>query len=101
MTARVVNIRSGESYDLYIGRQNPRYGLKRSKWANPFKIGQDGTREECLEKYRHHILSSPDLLAALPELDGMVLACWCAPEACHGDVLIELLNEVQNATDAG
>jgi hypothetical protein len=26
-------------------------------------------------------------MAALPELRGKVLACWCAPEPCRGDVL--------------
>lgn len=29
-------------------------------------------------------------MAALPELKGR-LGCWCKPEACHGDVLVELL----------
>ena len=33
-----------------------------------------------------------EALAALPELRGKDLVCWCAPEACHGDVLLELAN---------
>jgi len=32
------------------------------------------------------------LMAAQPELRGKDLACWCAPEPCHGDVLFELAN---------
>jgi hypothetical protein len=32
------------------------------------------------------------LMQALPELRGRDLVCWCAPCACHGDVLIELAN---------
>ena len=32
------------------------------------------------------------LMAALPDLVEKDLVCWCAPEACHGDVLLELTN---------
>jgi Domain of unknown function (DUF4326) len=32
------------------------------------------------------------LLAALPGLNGKVLGCWCKPEPCHRDVLMELLS---------
>jgi hypothetical protein len=77
---------------VYIGRAMHRGGwrLPASKWANPFKIGRDGTREEVITKYREHVLLSPELLAALPELRGKVLGCWCAPLPCHGAVLAEL-----------
>jgi len=70
---------------VYIGRP--------SKWGNPFKIGRDGNREEVIKKYREYILNRPDLLESLHELRGKVLACWCAPQPCHGDVLLELLKE--------
>ena len=26
-----------------------------TKWGNPFVIGEDGTREECIEKYRRFV----------------------------------------------
>jgi Domain of unknown function (DUF4326) len=78
------------TYELYIGRAVPSRGLKRSKWANPFK---EGDRAEVIAEYEEHLLSSPELMAALPELRGKVLACWCAPEPCHGDVLVRLANE--------
>jgi hypothetical protein len=29
---RVVNIKSGEPYDVYIGWESPRYRLRRSVW---------------------------------------------------------------------
>ena len=73
-------------FDVYIGRP--------SKWGNPFAIGKDGNRQEVIEKYREWIQSRPDLLAAVvPELKGKVLGCWCAPAACHGDVLTILANK--------
>jgi hypothetical protein len=31
-------------------------------------------------------------MAAVPKLRGRDLVCWCAPLACHGDVLIRLAN---------
>lgn len=73
-------------YDVYIGR--PGF------WGNPFEIGKDGTREDVIRKYREWIVNQPDKLKRLPELKGKVLACWCAPQACHGDVLVELINEL-------
>jgi hypothetical protein len=83
-----------QPWDVYIGRRarRTRTGsmLEASVWANPFVIGIDGTRAEVVEKFRSRLLESPDLLAQLPTLQGKRLACWCAPEPCHGDVLAEL-----------
>jgi len=94
----VVNIRDlpdGWQQDpryVYIGRQNAHYGVSASKWANPFVIGRDGDRAAVIEKYRERLHASSALLAAVPELAGKRLVCWCAPEACHGDVLADLAN---------
>lgn len=79
-------------YDIYIGRWNPKIPIN-SKWANPFKIGKDGTREEVIEKFRQYLLKREDLILALPELRGKILGCWCAPQACHGDILVELSSD--------
>lgn len=73
-----------DPHDVYIGRP--------SKWGNPFAIGRDGTRDEVVAKYREWVQQQPELMAALPELRGKVLGCWCSPKACHGDVLLELAN---------
>jgi hypothetical protein len=77
--------------EVYIGRGFR--GWRKSKWANPFNLPRDATpeqREEVIAIYRRWLLHRPDLLAALPELRGKDLVCWCAPEACHGHVLLEL-----------
>lgn len=81
--AKIVHYKR-EPYDVYIGRG--------SKWGNPFKIGEDGNREEVISKYREWILKQPHLLRDLKELDGKVLGCWCKPNSCHGDVLAALLS---------
>lgn len=70
---------------VYIGRP--------AKWGNPFVIGRDGSREEVIAKYRAWVASQPKLLGALDELRGRDLVCWCAPQACRGDVLIKLANQ--------
>ena len=80
---RVVN-KYRDSYDVYIGRG--------SKWGNPFKIGIDGTREDVIEQYRDWIQTQSHLLNSLEELRGKTLGCFCSPQACHGDILVELLN---------
>jgi hypothetical protein len=59
-----------------------------TEWGNPFELPGDGSRQEVIEHFRDHYLPfKPSLLSRLPELRGKVLACWCAPETCHGDVL--------------
>jgi hypothetical protein len=92
----VVNVRSDDSFTVYIGRAVPRRRLKASKWANPFKIGRDGAREQVIAKYRDYLLSRPDLLASLSELRGQRLGCWCAPAPCHGDVLAGLADDSED-----
>jgi hypothetical protein len=79
---RVVNLRK-EPYDVYIGRG--------SIYGNPFIIGKDGNREDVIRKYVEWMVNQQALLAALPELKGKVLGCYCKPAACHGDVLVEMV----------
>jgi hypothetical protein len=87
------------SYDVYIGRgPDPLTGIE-GKWGNPFQIGKDGTRREVIEKYREWIVKQPELMAALPELKGKRLACWCRPAACHGDVLAALADKTGRAEE--
>lgn len=81
----VVNCRK-EEYDIYIGRP--------SIWGNPFVIGKDGNREEVIKKYEEYLLNTPHLLNKLYELKDKKLGCWCKPAACHGDVLIKLINKL-------
>lgn len=79
----VVNLKYG-TYDVYIGRG--------SKWGNPYHIGKL-SRSEVIAKYREWIITKPELLADLIELKDKRLGCYCAPQECHGDVLVELMRE--------
>jgi hypothetical protein len=76
---------------VYIGRRNARYGLPATQWANPFRISQETDRDAVLAAYEKWLQSQRHLMAALHELRGLDLVCWCAPLHCHGDVLLRLL----------
>nr|VFK39855.1 MAG: protein of unknown function (DUF4326) [Candidatus Kentron sp. SD]VFK45300.1 MAG: protein of unknown function (DUF4326) [Candidatus Kentron sp. SD] len=87
---RVVNRNRGEKYDVYIGRG--------SKWGNPYAMGFDGDRDEVIHKFKYDFekdflkFSREDAL----ELKGKTLGCHCKPAACHGDVLAEYLNALDD-----
>lgn len=83
-----------EKFDVYVGRP--------SKWGNPFTHIKDkqtkaqflvNTREEAITKYREWILTQPELINSLHTLKGKTIACWCKPQSCHGDVLLELIEK--------
>ena len=93
MPTRIVNMKD-EPYDVYIGRG--------SKWGCPYTVIKDrptlakeivDTKEEALEKYKAYVLATPELINSLDELEGKTLGCFCKPEKCHGDVLLELLTQ--------
>jgi hypothetical protein len=87
---RLVNVDKNESYDIYIGRG--------SDWGNPYAIGIDGDREEVIRKYQYDfergfLKSSKEQLL---KLRGKTLGCHCKPAACHGDVLANYLNSLDD-----
>ena len=88
----IVNKKNRCRYDVYIGRGSP--------FGNPFRIGKDGTRDEVIKKYREWFykrLTDPWFSDKVHSLKGKVLACWCKPDVCHGDIIVEYLeNEQQN-----
>jgi hypothetical protein len=88
-----------DPFDIYIGRAC--YGFPASKWANPFRIKDTNDiaeRFRIILEYKQYIRSKPELWNSLPELEGKVLGCWCRPKSpCHGDALLELLEEYNRA----
>lgn len=85
---KVVNIKNTKNYNVYIGRG--------SDFGNPFRIGEDGTRQEVVEKYREYfydrITNDIRFKQSIDWLRGKILGCFCKPELCHGDVIIEYLD---------
>lgn len=101
---RVVNKRDGVAGE-YVGRPSP--------LGNQFKIGPDGTREEVINLYRIWLWNEISFTAN-PTRAGreikrlykqwqreghLTLVCWCAPEACHADVIKRCLEWMAENAD--
>lgn len=89
----VSNKDKGEHFDTYIGRG--------TLWGNPYAIGQDGERDEVIRKFaydfeRGFLRGGEDFNEKLKSLRGHTLGCHCKPYACHGDVLAEYLNKLDD-----
>jgi hypothetical protein len=84
---------NNESHTLYIGRNMNFYvlGTDASKWQNPYTIKKYGL-EKSLKLYKKHV--KKNLMDSLSELKGKELGCWCKPNKCHGDILLELLYDL-------
>lgn len=92
MKTTVVN-KSAAKYDVYIGRG--------SKWGNPYSHSENtkakfkvNTRKQAIDAYKEYITKGDGkhLLKDLHELEGKRLGCFCKPKACHGDILVILLD---------
>ena len=66
---------------IYIGRGSSKFHLQPSMWRNPYRIGADGTRDDCVRKFEDHLTSSPDLLEVIHTLRGKTLVCHCGDHA--------------------
>jgi hypothetical protein len=100
----VVNWQS-DSFDVYIGRYVPTSEGGPSNidgssciYGNPFvlkDINDDKERAEVIAAYEKWLMD-PDqaglVAKARTDLPGKVLACWCKPKDCHGDVLMWAVN---------
>lgn len=88
MQTKVVNLRT-DKYTKYIGRGSP--------LGNPFRIGKDGTRKEVIQKFKQHFLNDPKLQLIAKTYKGEILGCFCKPLPCHGDIIVEFLNEKESS----
>jgi len=73
---------------VYIGRP--------SQFGNPFRMWTQDDRADVIAKYEKwfndRIAEDKDFRKSVLALSGKDLACWCAPRACHGDVILAWLN---------
>lgn len=80
---------------IHEGNNKRAFNYSASPWCNPFKVEGDTTLDMSLNLYRTHLtnlLQDPVKLASFLELKGKNLGCWCKPKPCHGDVIVEFLN---------
>jgi hypothetical protein len=92
MTPKVLNKHSDADEIASYAPNQIEYIGRGSKWGNPYPIGPNCTREESILKYSEWLVLQPELLDSIDELTGKHLVCFCAPKACHGDILLVLAN---------
>ena len=79
----------------YVGRPSP--------LGNPFQLGRDGSRAEVIASYRRWLwaqLQEPgsaqrqelERLLAQAQAGPLEQLCWCAPLACHAEVIRSALS---------
>jgi hypothetical protein len=75
-----------------------------TKWGNPFVVGRDGDRAECVARFERLLAGEcaneaeqawrERAVANRDELKGKDLGCWCAPDApCHADALLRFASD--------
>lgn len=99
----LVNQRNTDEFDVDIGRADSGQSTIENTdpgdpgWlGNPYRMSDGYDREEAVAKYRETFrdrLEDPEFREAVEELRGQTLACWCTPQACHGDVIVEYIRE--------
>ena len=85
MNPPVVCNKHYQDYDIYIGRG--------SLFGNPYIIGRDGDRNQVIRKYKmylwkHLLMGDNFTIADVLALEGQRLGCFCSPQFCHGDILV-------------
>ena len=87
---------------IYIGRSC--YGLEGSLLANPFPISNRIDRTTSIKLYSSWLVKQAiENTAAWREVlriaqmvredQDIELMCWCKPKACHGDILVSVINK--------
>lgn len=86
---RVVNVRApGAKWDIYVGRGPcPRTG-ELGRFGNPFPVKVHGRSAMALFLDRIAQENIPALRVRFAP--PIVVACWCAPRPCHGEVYARL-----------
>lgn len=118
MSDRVVNIRLGEPFDVYIGRAGRGFD---GRFGNPYPVGQTCSR--CGERHARggdtlgcfraclvdRAQRDPGWRNELLALRGKTLGCFCAPPGgltaedelrCHGQIILRWLDEQERAAKA-
>ncbi|MFZ6745845.1 DUF4326 domain-containing protein [Undibacterium sp. JH2W] len=94
---RVVNIKKETKYADLRRTSEYEYIGRGSYWGNPYSMFAEGdTREEVIRKFKYDFDYEKFPNKSKSEvfkLVGKRLGCFCKPDACHGDVLADFLNE--------
>ena len=98
---RVVNIKREKQFEGLKSTPEYEYIGRGSYWGNPYSMfegNDDGgvdDRDEVIRKYKYDFdfdVFPNKEKSELIKLKGKRLGCFCSPAACHGDVLADYLN---------
>jgi len=89
--SRVVDWRETRTLNAHVhGKNLPGavYVGRPGVFGNPCSVEASGSREAAIKGYLDHLRRNPDLVNMIRrELVCKDVICWCAPRACHGDVI--------------
>jgi len=93
--SRPVTVRLSPSQRHVSGSEE---GISRPPGQRHVSGSEEGkSRHDVIDLYRAWIqdklATEPGFADKLEALRGKTLGCWCKPERCHGDVIVELLKE--------
>jgi hypothetical protein len=94
---RVINIKKDESFAGIKSNAAYEYIGRGSYWGNPYSMFAEGdSREEVIRKFQYDFDNEKfpkKVKSEVYKLAGKRLGCFCKPDACHGDVLANFLNQ--------
>ena len=97
---RVINIKKQPTYQGVKQTANYEYIGRGSYWGNPYSMHEAGDdRDEVIRKYKYDFDNDkfPNKKKAdVLMLTGKKLGCFCKPAVCHGDVLADYLNSLDD-----
>lgn len=97
---RVVNIKRDTEYQSKKSTPDYEYIGRGSYWGNPHSMYEKGAdRDEVIRKYKYDFdyekFPNKDK-SEVYKLAGKRLGCFCKPQPCHGDVLANYLNSLDD-----
>ncbi len=95
MKTVVVNIYQ-EQFDVYIGRAGRG---EDGYFGNPFRMGNGISREDTVQKFQKYFIvrieNNSEFRRRVLALKGKRLGCFCKPKTCHGEVIADWLNKME------
>lgn len=96
MKTTVVNLYK-HPYDVYIGRAGKGQD---GYFGNPIRLSNNEQRGATIERYKEYFYNKLnndiEFKNRILQLKGKTLGCFCKPHACHGDIIADYLNSIDN-----
>jgi|TARA_B100001964_G_C13992359_1_gene491225 hypothetical protein len=100
LITRVINIKKETKYKGLKSTSKYEYIGRGAYWGNPHSMFEDGEdREEVIRKFEYDFTNDKFPKKSKSEaykLAGKRLGCFCKPLSCHGDVLANYLNSLDD-----